>query len=939
MFDRQFEALTSFVPLSWQARLFRDYFMHGRAPDAIDIPTGLGKTAVMALWLIARANGAALPRRLVYVVDRRAVVDQASDFAYTLRERLDAQAAYLKAGLNLDERSLPISTLRGQYADNKEWLEDPSVPAIIVGTVDMVGSRMLFEGYGVSRRMRPYQAALLGTDALIVLDEAHLVPPFERLIEAITRGSGEFGPRDPQDANMVPALRLMSLSATGRHRGGTVFKLQGHLRGSPGNRGDVEDDIVRRRLAAEKVLTLIPKGTQWLDEALAAHAWTLSEKGAAPIRCLVFSNSRDIAQKARKRIKQLEREERARNANLRELDTELLIGARRVRERQSVTAEWLNSKGFVAGSEVERTSPAFLFATSAGEVGIDLDADHIVCDLVAWERLVQRFGRVNRRGGRRAKILIIDEGPPSPKKAGAPTLEETRQTERYFALRRLLNELPEHGSDSRFASPEALRLLRARADAEPALDATMKAATTPEPLRPALTRAVLDAWAMTSLETHTGRPDDVAPWLRGWVEQDPQTTIVWRRHLPVRNGPPITPAEIESYFEAAPPHLTEHLSAETFVVAQWLQERLAALLGKLAAGQEDEIAATCEEDLDGSETLSSNSEIAFALSQSGRLIERFSLGDFAIPKQDKERRRALDRRLNKLADAILIVDARVGGINQGLLDSDSWTYAETADGTDPWMASLNEQGVDRQPLTIGFRVRVVATNGRRLRRAWGERYRLALEWDADGVPSRILIVDKRQGDSANEEDRSTSCNYQRLSEHQSWTEVKARKLGERLGLCPELIGALALAARLHDEGKRSRRWQRAFRAPPGEELYAKTKGPIDFALLDGYRHEFGSLSWVQKDEAFVCLPEALKDLVLHLVAAHHGQARPVISTSGCEDAPSSLLQERARHVALRFARLQRRWGPWGLAWLESLLRAADQQASRDNDNEQGAACA
>ena len=39
----------------------------------------------------------------------------------------------------------------------------------------------------------------------------------------------------------------------------------------------------------------------------------------------------------------------------------------------------------------------------------------------------------------------------------------------------------------------------------------------------------------------------------------------------------------------------------------------------------------------------------------------------------------------------------------------------------------------------------------------------------------------------------------------------------------------------------------------------------------------------------------------------------------------------AREVALRFDRLQRQWGPWGLAWWETLLRAADRQASRDND--------
>ena len=151
---------------------------------SLDISTGLGKTAVMAIWLLARMEGAAIPRRLVYVVDRRAVVDQATEVAGTLREAVGRHPE-LGAALRLNGRLLPISTLRGQYVDNKQWLEDPSSPAIIVGTIDMIGSRLLFEGYGVSRKMRPYHAGLLGADALVVLDEAHLVPPFEMLLDAI----------------------------------------------------------------------------------------------------------------------------------------------------------------------------------------------------------------------------------------------------------------------------------------------------------------------------------------------------------------------------------------------------------------------------------------------------------------------------------------------------------------------------------------------------------------------------------------------------------------------------------------------------------------------------------------------------------------------------------------------------------------------------------
>ncbi|MCS6911003.1 MAG: hypothetical protein NZM11_10630, partial [Anaerolineales bacterium] len=167
-----FKKITGYEMLLWQKRLL-DRFLRNDIPTALSLPTGLGKTSTIPIWLIARSVERSLPRRLVYVVDRRVVVDQASREAERLRERLnpdttDPIVVALRESLALSPgQQLAVSPLRGGIVDNAAWRVDPAAPAIIVGTVDMIGSRLLFEGYGVGRRMRPLQAGLLGCDCLV----------------------------------------------------------------------------------------------------------------------------------------------------------------------------------------------------------------------------------------------------------------------------------------------------------------------------------------------------------------------------------------------------------------------------------------------------------------------------------------------------------------------------------------------------------------------------------------------------------------------------------------------------------------------------------------------------------------------------------------------------------------------------------------------------
>jgi CRISPR-associated endonuclease/helicase Cas3 len=793
------------TPFPWQEELLTR-FVSGRIERSLDIPTGLGKTAVMAIWLVARACGGRLPKRLVYVVDRRAVVDQATEVAIGLRDLVEGKPE-LKERLGLEgESSLPISTLRGKYVDNREWLEDPTSPTIVVGTVDMIGSRLFFEGYGVSRKMRPYHSGLLGADTLVVLDEAHLVPPFEKLLERVAAGSAEFGPCEEALRDMVPCFKLLSLSATGRTVGSDSLGLTDK---------DLADPVVKKRLDAPKRLRVLPldRETQ-LQDAFAREAWKLSENGARPARLIIFCDSREVAGKAKGAIEKLATGDKKAGTAPGAIESELFVGGRRVFEREQAK-ENLTKLGFIAGSKVERQRPAFLFATAAAEVGVDLDADHMVCDLVAWERIVQRLGRVNRRGDGDASVFAIVE--PEPKNIDEllekPESDRSKKeakmverVERARAVTRILERLLDTDG-LKNASPGALRKLKQSAETEPELEKLLNAATTPAPLRPALTRALVDAWSMTSLEQHTGRPA-IDPWLRGWIEDDPtQTAVVWRTHLPMRLGSAeATRKEVEAFFEAAPPHASGLLETETFRVVDWLAARAKTVAGPPAASDEEGSA--------DKPRLGTDDMVGFVLSRDGDLRGTLRLRDL-VGRDDELFKDKHKELRNALSGATLVVDARLAGLKDGLLDEKEGTPPRTADDGQQWLGEH----------VIRFRVRSTdAAEGLMANAAWRERLRLVTDVSEEGEPRRWLIVEKWRHDAATEEDRS-AARPQLLDEHQSWAEDRARNVARRLQLSREYEEMLAAAARLHDEGKRARRWQRAFNAAPrGRRRDGKSPG-------------------------------------------------------------------------------------------------------------------
>jgi CRISPR-associated endonuclease/helicase Cas3 len=685
----------------------------------------------------------------------------------------------LLKGLGLgDGESLPISTLRGQHADNREWLKAPHLPAIIVGTIDMIGSRLLFEGYGVSRRVRPMHACLLGADSWVVLDEAHLVPPFEALLRTVAA----IDPVAP-----VPRFSVTSLSATGRNLVGRTFVL--------GEEDLERDDRARKRLMASKRLTLRETPKDELAKAMAACAIELATDAGR--RVIVFANSRKTAQAIAGLI-----EKAAPDTS----KLALLVGGRRVRERELLKSNDV-FKRFSPQAEAKR-GVAFLVATSAGEVGVDLDADALVCDLAPWERMVQRLGRVNRRAAPgKAPVVVFDAIEDDDEDAVEDSAEARKAATKaadviIAALRQLFacNKWPASKDGTREASPLALKRLKQRAASDPDLQGLLEQATTPEPLRPALTPALLDAWAMTSLEAHTGRPI-VEPWLRGWVAKKPQTRVLWRKVLRpnIPGDPAASKARLNDFFDAAPPHLTEILETYSFEVADVLEQSAAEAAKRSEApigpAAETEAANLLETD------------IAAVILDPAGAVQRYATLKWLLGHPLE---------VSDLVGRTIVLDARLGGLDaNGLLDANAEKPPSVLDdNTGDWTPAAED---------IGFRVRVVARDAD-TERGWRIEFRCAARADDEDGEGDEVRVEVYRGRSDAAGDLAIGRKAQTLAAHSGMIVGQARGIASKVGLAPDLSKTLEIAARLHDLGKKRALWQRAMNAPSSGVIYAKTEG-------------------------------------------------------------------------------------------------------------------
>jgi CRISPR-associated endonuclease/helicase Cas3 len=715
----------------------------------------------------------------------------------------------------------------------------------------MIGSGLLFSRYTCGFKTRPHHAALLGQDALLVHDEAHLEPAFQILLNSIVDEQKRCGDNRP--------LRVLQLSATNRN-GAAPDKSTPPLRLSE---ADKANETVRRRIHATKQLrlTAIADEKQLADQ-ISEFSLARRDSGRA---VLIFARSVEAVQKIESAIGKAK------------LPVVVLTGTMRGNERDKLVKDstflrFLPPSSRPGPTQKLTDGTVYLIATSAGEVGVNLSADELVCDLSTFESMTQRFGRVNRFGD--IADSTIDVVHPESFKADDP-MDDARA--RTLALLRQLDDN---------ASPHALGHL------DPA---ARSAGFSPEPkIRPA-TDILFDTWAMSTIRGPLpGRPP-VAPYLHGEAEwEPPETHVAWRDEVEIIG---------ESLSSVYPPE--ELLADFPLKPHELLRDRSSRVWGELEK-LADAVTANGEKNV-------------WIISDDGSVA----------PKR-------LKNLLEKESEAFLhgrtiILPPSMGGLSErGLLDGKS----PALEGPSLDVADI-VNGPDEKPLRR--RIRSATTD------VPVEHRGLCLVRAIDTLRDDEELDEKSEETLATrywlwlEAPRASGADSLRnagkstpLEDHLHDVEAHARAIVEKLKLPPSLTQCVILAARFHDLGKRRLYWQRGIGNMDATRWLAKAGPELRPRLLaEPYRHEFGSLLDAEKEQAFRALPPDEKDLVLHLIAAHHGRGRPHFPTGESFDpiAAYADAQRLDAEVPRRFARLQRRFGRWGIAYLESLLRAADYAAS------------
>ena len=637
------------------------------------------------------------------------------------------------------------------------------------------------------------------------------------------------------------------------------------------------------------------------------------------------------------------------------IDVALLTGRMRPLDRDDAMEE-LRDRIAAGRYRAKSARKLAVVATQCIEAGADFDFDALVTEAASFDALRQRFGRVDRLG---------DYG----KAQGAIVRDRSAKDDPIYgnAIVKTMGWLAERARGrAKEIDFGVLALPTPTTEELPTLLA-------PKPSAPVLLPAYLDLWMQTSPPPVVG--PDVSLWLHGPASGPADVQVVWRADLEERDlEAALAPGAGRRATERAAaivssvkPSTLEAVSLPFVAARNWLAQRPAPEVGdvELQPSEPEEIAAS-------------------------RLVLRWRGEDSEVVRADQIR-----------PGDTLVVPATRGGLRGGCFDPDAVSpvtdLAERAAllGRGHPVLRLHEEVMkqcgldlprdDPQEARIALAT-IVEETPTSWRAVWLDalsRSRSAFVVDGaepwyvlhgKRLPSRLLravasaSASVEDGVELTTDDEESSHTGQpvSLADHSASVERIARAFGRNLGFQENVVEDLALAGWLHDVGKADRRFQVLLRGGSeiafykDERALAKSGMPHGAKAAQrlarersgyprGARHEAQSVVMVGAHAALIAPLAHDIELVLHLIASHHGHCRPFAPVA--VDAgpihvrldehrserfgtlafqPTSSGHELHRldsPVADRFWRVVERYGWLELCWLEAILRLANHRAS------------
>lgn len=946
-------------PFPWQQRLVDHLAGADGWPDALDLPTGSGKTAALDAAVFHLALRADAPRkaalRIALVVDRRLVVDdafaRAERIAKALRGGLDETAGgcavlaevarRLRRLAGADGPPLVARRLRGGVPLEGDWARTPTQPTVLCSTVDQVGSRLLFRGYGVSDSMKPVHAGLLGTDSLILLDEAHLAEPFRQTLgNACALGRAK--------------TKVALLSAT-PGKTAAPFALSAEDRTHP---------ELRKRLEARKPVALKPpvRGVaQAAAEAFAkearAMACRLRERGVSPAAVGVVVNRVALARDIFDALKGDDA-----------IDAVLMIGRSRGVDRDAIADALAPFR--TGGRHRADARPLFVVATQCLEVGVDLDLDGLVVQAASLDALRQRFGRLNRAGRPiDAEGAVIALAEDVARKADDPVYGDR--------IRRTWDALQKVAEDGAVDfGVEALPRLLKQAGVAPDDLASER------PDAPVLMPAYLDLWSQTS--PRPAADPEVSLFLHGAERTAAGVSVVWRGDISEADLADKARADdIKEVMRLVPPRPAETVELPLWVARGWLRHPEGRAADASDAPEREPQPRTGR----SPESAGARPALRWAgadHSDTGIVgANDLRPGDLLVVPAGYGGCDRFGWAPNSRARVVDVADAAAKAywgrrcavrIARDVVRPQEWArisalLASEDVGSADLVARLlealptegAEEGAQAAPPLRDVRRPLCA-----LRRARGRiDVRLPYAGGSDG--GAILVAERgihEQPDpsdavSATEDDAGSHAASRpvALDDHVRRVARFASGFADALGL-DAVADDLRLAARLHDAGKADPRFQvmlaggDPWNRPDGATLAKSGRSwsrqdRARAGLPRGWRHEALSVRMARTHPDLAAARDPA--LVLWLIGSHHGRGRPFFDfldpapepppprpdvpdwrLPDAEPGPQSLgFDFGGADWPSLFADLKRRYGIWGLAHLEAILRLADHRASEE----------